>query len=73
MIHIKKIVILIFFLFVTVLGFAEGGGPPVPQTMSGPQPPPPGLPIDTGIIVLIAAGMLYGGYKFATISRAKKT
>ena len=73
MIHIKKIVILIFFLFVTVLGFAlQGpGGPPCPEPPC--LPGPPGLPIDTGIIVLIAAGMLYGGYKFATISRAKKT
>ena len=34
-----------------------GGAPPPP-----PPTPPPELPLDSGILVLIAAGLIYGGF-----------
>lgn len=41
----KKIIV-ILFLFISVMGFAQGP----------PPPPPPGLPIDGGIFLLALVG-----------------
>jgi len=37
---------------------SQGGGTPPPP----PPTPPPELPLDSGILVLLAAGIIYGGF-----------
>lgn len=59
----KKYYFLIIFI-VTGVAYAIAGPPPPPP--GGAQPgcwPPPCVPIDGGISILIAAGALYGGKK----------
>ncbi|HEX8517707.1 MAG TPA: hypothetical protein VF868_16025 [Bacteroidia bacterium] len=41
-------------------GMGMGMGPPTP--CGGPFPPCP-IPLDNGVLLLLAAGMAYGGYK----------
>ena len=59
MIQNKKIIASILFLLISFVSVA--------QTMSGPPPPgpptPPGLPVDNGIYVLLAIGLVYGVVK----------
>jgi hypothetical protein len=55
---VKKILVIVIFFMIPVLGFSQMGTPPP----AGP-PPPPGLPIDgiTGVLFLI--GLIYGSVK----------
>lgn len=46
--------------------------PPEPQPYTT-TPPPPGLPIDTGIYVLIFMGLLFTFFKFKSHLQHKKT
>ncbi len=43
--------------------YSGGGGPPPPPGGGPPCWPPPCIPIDGGIVFLIAAGIAYGGKK----------
>jgi hypothetical protein len=54
----------IFFIIVVIINckFAFGGPPPPPPPIPGCWPPPC-IPIDGGISLLIAAGAVYGGRK----------
>jgi hypothetical protein len=46
-----------FFVFVSVVGYSQKAPPP-------PAPPPnPGLPINGGILYLLASGIFYGAYE----------
>ncbi|MCK0123267.1 hypothetical protein MWU76_02530 [Gelidibacter sp. F2691] len=40
--------------------------PPTPQTLATP---PPGLPIDNGLIILFAIAIIYGVYKIVQCSK----
>jgi hypothetical protein len=62
---IKKFIFTILFLF-TVSIIYVAGAPGPPGGGGGSQPPcwpPPCIPIDGGISLLIAAGALYGAKK----------
>ena len=59
--------LLVFFLFLFVAPVFAGTPPPPPPSTTGSTPscwPPPCIPVDGGISVLIAAGALYGAKKF---------
>ncbi|MBA6153904.1 hypothetical protein H3Z82_14310 [Gelidibacter gilvus] len=50
-------------MLISITGFAQdsaggGSGPPTPQGGT----PPPGLPIDDGLIILLAVALIYGIY-----------
>jgi len=67
----KQYSVLVIFLLLAVS--TNGGVPPPPPPSSGPGPvcwPPPCIPIDGGITLLIAAGAAYGAKKIYT-SRKK--
>jgi|LakMenEpi03Aug12_release.lakeMendotaPanAssembly.Ray.scaffolds.fasta_scaffold3466860_1 hypothetical protein len=56
--HTKKLrVYVILFFFLSLKGFAQGGGPPPPG-----DPDPEAFPIDHEIKALMLAGILFGGY-----------
>ena len=54
----KLVLSIIFILFLTTFCYAPPGPPPAPGCW-----PPPCVPIDGGISLLIAAGAIYGGKK----------
>ena len=64
----KKI---LFFIFVLInYKFAFAGPPPPPPPTPGCWPPPC-IPIDGGISLLIAAGAIYGGKKLYNLKKEK--
>lgn len=56
----------ILFSFLGFISVAQTGKPPAPDRM---PPPPPGLPIDNGIIVLFLLALVYGIYKMYNLSK----
>lgn len=64
--HIKKIIVPVLFVLVTFISFAQNIAPPAPS--GGPVPP--GLPIDSGLILLLVVAVIYGVYK---VVKFKKT
>ncbi len=65
-IRIKTLII----LFLVLGAEAIAGPPPPPPTGGKPKCwPPPCIPIDGGISILIAAGALYGGKKLYNTSK----
>lgn len=76
MINYRPILKLIFLLFsLSVMNEVLAQGPPGPPTGGPGGPgcwPPPCVPIDGGISVLLVAGALYGGKKIYDISLTKK-
>lgn len=57
--YLPSLLILALVLVATIT-FAQGGPPPQP----GPGPPsPPAVPIDGGILALLAGGIAYGAKK----------
>ncbi|MEO8733825.1 MAG: hypothetical protein ABI373_05805 [Flavobacteriales bacterium] len=73
----KTIYRLLFFLCllaVPVTGlFAQPGGPGGPPPPPPPCWPPPCIPIDGGISLLIGAGALLGGRKAIQVRRSRKS
>lgn len=58
---IVKIFILCFsFMLIGTVAYAEMA-PPKPELANAP-PPPPGMPIDGGLSLLLASGVIYGIY-----------
>jgi len=58
---VKKILLTLFVhLLMFGVALANEKGPPPPQTTSTPTFP--GLPIDSGILILILCGLFFGGY-----------
>ncbi len=51
------------FSVISIMCAAQGPPPPLP-------PPPVGLPIDNGLIILLALGLLYGAYRILKLKRA---
>ena len=51
------------FMINSSLAAGMGMGPPAP--CGGPFPPCP-VPLDNGVLLLLIAGMAYGGYKLYT-------
>ena len=39
--------------------------------MSMVQPPPPGLPIDSGLVILFLIAIIFGAYKMLQINKQK--
>lgn len=71
----KKILTSVILLLISVVGSAQnpgggGQGPPPPQ---GAPPTPPGpLPIDNGLIILLAVALIYGVYRILKHSKKPK-
>ncbi len=69
--------VLCFFACTIMLGQTAGGssGPPAPSfgPCPGPGPCELGLPLDTNLVVLLIAGLAYGGYVAMARFRAKNT
>ncbi|WP_290698312.1 PID-CTERM protein-sorting domain-containing protein [Lacinutrix sp.] len=63
MIQNKKIIASILFVLISFVCSAQM--PPPPQ----PPPGPVGLPIDSGILLLLVAGVLYGIFKMYSIRK----
>lgn len=55
--------ILIFVFIIGAVSFCLGAAPPKPPQGGAGCWPPPCVPIDGGISLLIAAGAIYGGKK----------
>ncbi len=68
----RKLILLLSFICVFIaIGIAA---PPPPPPAGGPGCwPPPCVPIDGGISLLIAAGAIYGGKKLYLKSQQKKS
>ena len=62
--HIKKIIAPVLFVLVTFKSFAQEPPPPGP-------PPPVGLPIDSGLIILMVVAVIYGVYIVLKLNKAK--
>jgi hypothetical protein len=52
----KRIFASILFVLISFVCIAQGGPPP-------PMTPPPGLPIDGGLLVGVCVGVFYGAKK----------
>ena len=50
----KKLASLLLLLLFPLIMIAQG------TVLPGPGPPPPGLPIDGGLLFLLIAGIVYG-------------
>ena len=63
----KTLIATALFLIISIVGVAQ-------QFVTPPAPdervPPPGLPIDGGILVLVVLGLFYGVYKLLSKSKA---
>jgi len=68
----KYILFIISFIAATI-SFAGPPPPPKPPTGGPGCWPPPCVPIDGGISLLIAAGALYGGKKLYNKQKDKKS
>lgn len=69
----KKISILFFLIIVlSTLGNRLSAQPGGPANEDPPCWPPPCIPIDGGLSILLAAGLAYGGKKAFDISRMEK-
>lgn len=65
----KKIAFTVCSFIMSVGGYAfQNPRPPEPQTLGTP-PPPPGFPIDNGVMVLFAVALIYGIYKTIKLAR----
>lgn len=73
--NIRFIYLLIFILGISTLSFAPPVAAAAAGATGGPSCwPPPCVPIDGGISLLIAAGAIYGGKKlYLTDKKQKKT
>lgn len=71
MVYNKKILTSILFLLISYAGMvAQNAELPQPQPMGAPTPPGP-LPIDDGLIILVAVAIIYGVYR--SLKLAKKS
>lgn len=50
----KSIIYTLLVVFFTTISYGQAVPPPIPP------PPPPGLAIDSGIVFLLIAGILFG-------------
>lgn len=60
-------------LFEVMQTFAAPHPPHPKKTTDDPGPPPPGLPIDTGLYVLLILALLYGIYIIYIHNQKTKT
>ncbi len=54
----KRIIASILFVLISFVCFAQGVNPPPPT-----QAPPPGFPIDGGVLAALGLGLFYGAKK----------
>ena len=62
---VKRIFLILIILtspFLSTVSLAAGMGMGPPAPCGGPFPPCP-IPLDSGVVLLLLAGMAYGGYK----------
>lgn len=67
--------VILWSLLISGVGYADPPGPPTDHGSSGNQDPEPvGAPIDggLGVLVLLAAGVGYGGLKMARAFKNKE-
>ena len=64
----KRIFVIISFL-VAISAVAQMHEPPQPREMATLGTPPPGLPIDDGLIILFAVALIYGVYMVLRLSK----
>jgi hypothetical protein len=65
--------ILLFGVMTVFAGTAPASGPPAPTGKGAGLPPPPGLPIDNYISILILVALVYGSYSIYKRSVKTKT
>ncbi len=58
----KAIVYRFFVLIITLFGVTDAFAVPSPPAPGDKIPPPPGLPIDENIYILLIMGILFGIY-----------
>ncbi|MBE0393646.1 PID-CTERM protein-sorting domain-containing protein [Flavobacterium sp. PL002] len=63
----KKIFLAMVLVMTVTSVFAD------PPTPTPTLPPPPGLPVDGGLVLLLIAGVLLGSYTIYKKTRYKKT
>ncbi len=68
----KKFVV--YSIFLSFVFYSQGlfSAPPPPPGAAPPCWPPPCVPIDGGILFLIAAGVAFGAYKLYNIKKTKQ-
>jgi len=52
----------LLFSLISFIGVSQGPPPPQP-------PPPVGLPIDSGLVILLTIGLLYGAFRILKLKR----
>lgn len=70
--QMKKILYIIAFLSVGFTTELMAQAPPPPPPPGGGQGDPPGVPIDGGISLLLAAGVAYGGKKVYDMNKKEE-
>ena len=72
-ITLKKIILSLVFVFAVSFSFAQANGPEDPPGGGpGDDDPPVGAPISGGLVVMLAAGVVYGGKKVFTLMKENK-
>lgn len=67
----RNLLILLVFLYITSITFAAAPPPPPPPPSPGCWPPPC-IPIDGGVSILLLAGAMYGAKKSYDKFRTRK-
>jgi len=66
----KWLLILCLIMIPAIHAFSDNPGPPDPGgDPSGGGPGPVGAPIDGGLLILLAQGVAYGGWKFYKLKK----
>ncbi|AUC74641.1 MULTISPECIES: PID-CTERM protein-sorting domain-containing protein [unclassified Olleya] len=66
----KSLSALVLFLLISTVCVSQGTPPPAP--LESARVPPPGLPIDGGLIILVVVGIVYGVYKLISLKKSLK-
>jgi hypothetical protein len=69
---LTKILLLISFVFLTIVAPADGPTPPAPPGDPSGGGQPVGAPIDAGLIVLLVLGACYGAWRLFEYQKSIK-
>jgi len=70
---IKQSILIGFFAILAAVSYAAPAPPPPPPGSGPPCWPPPCIPIDGGITILIVAGAAYGAKKLYNSRKKEET